>query len=124
MGALRHVTSLDFLQSLTATLRYLEVEKLPNLATLEPLGDLAELHALGLFDSRPADRTLRPLLELQGLRDLTILDTYPADHVEELFTQLSHTRLQIRLRTTAQPSRIRWRGLLSYVDKVRERSAN
>jgi hypothetical protein len=109
LGAARNVVRLDFLPP---ALRYLMLEKVPSLDTLAPLAKL-ELRALGLFESRPADRSLQPLPD--GLRDVIIGDVYPKPEVEALVERLPEAGLTIRGRDYGRPSRLRWRSLMSYV---------
>jgi hypothetical protein len=111
LGAARNVERLDFLPP---TLRYLMLEKVPSLDTLGPLAEL-ELRALGLFESRPADRSLRPLPDT--LRDVTIGDVYPKAEVEAFVERLPEAGISIRGRDHHRPSRVRWRSLMSYVEE-------
>jgi hypothetical protein len=120
LGAARHVRSLEFLEDRSQTLRYLQLEKAPSLPDLKPVASLEQLRACGLFDARPANRSLEPLTRLSSLRDLTIGDVYPSAEVDQLFAALPTTRIRVRDRETAEPSRLHWRGLFAYATSDRD----
>lgn len=118
LGALKHITTLTTLGSRAGTLRYLMLEQLPNISTLEPLGSLRELRAFALFDARPQDRSLAPLGALTKLADVTIGDVYPRNESEALVGALQATRITIRGKSPGEPSGLRWRSLMPYVDRA------
>ena len=120
LGALRHVDSLAFLEVAAAHLRYLELEQLTVLETLQPLAKFRELRAIVMFDSKPADRSLAPLRSLPALEDIMVGDVYPAGEVEGLVS--GHPDAWIGVRDAEYGrgrSRAGWRGLFSYVDERR-----
>ena len=118
LGALRNVTDLRGLGAPASSLRWLTLEKLPALDTYAPLADHEQLRAFGSWEARPADRSLAPLTRLP-LEDVSLGDAYPLHELEALIAAGPTLRLSARRHPGDPPSRIRWRGLFSYMDKER-----
>jgi hypothetical protein len=113
LGAARHVTDLEWLPP---QVRFLSLEKVPQLDSYAPLATLSGLIAFGAWESRPQDRSLRPLHGLP-LQDLVLGDAFPEPEVTAL---LDHTSARTWIsRSGAEPEpppALSWRGLLSYAD--------
>jgi hypothetical protein len=119
LGALRNVTTLDWLSDGPCRVRFLSLEKLPALESYEPLRECSEVLAFGAWDSRPADQRLDALHHLP-LRDLVLGDAYPAAEIQAL---LEHCQARVRIRSQVrdnEPPRLGWRALFAYADEYRK----
>jgi hypothetical protein len=121
LGALRNVVSMSWLDEGAQRLRFLSLEKLPQLDTYEPLAGCGQLVAFGAWESRPADRSLRPLHRLP-LADLILGDVYPTTEVKALFSLVSG-RARVRSSLHGDEPKLRWRCLFEYADAYRRRSS-
>jgi hypothetical protein len=121
LGALRNVTTLDWLDDASERLRFLSLERLSGLDSYEPLSGCRELVAFGAWESRPADRRLAPLYALP-LEDIVLGDDYPPDEITALF---EHCRARIRVRSgTYRGEQQLWcRCLLDYANAYRRTTA-
>jgi hypothetical protein len=119
LGALRNVVSMSWLDEGAHRLRFLSLEKLPQLDTYEPLAGCTQLVAFGAWESRPADRSLRPLHRLP-LADVVLGDVYPTGEIEALFGLVSG-RARVRSSVRGDEPALRWRCLFEYADAYRRR---
>lgn len=118
LGAARHVTDLQWLPP---RVRFLSLEKVPQLDSFAPLAALAGLIAFGAWESRPQDRSLHPLHELP-LEDLVLGDAFPEPEVAALLDHTSARTWISRSRPEPDPApALSWRGLLSYADWYRRK---
>lgn len=120
LGAARQVTDLQWLPP---QVRFLSLEKVPQLKSYAPLATLAGLIAFGAWESRPHDRSLRALHGLP-LEDLVLGDAFPEAEVAALLGQTNARAWISRFRPEPDPApALSWRGLLSYADWHRQKSA-
>ena len=97
LGALRNVGSLHGLaRGAREALRFLTLERLTGLATLEDLAQCVRLEQLGLYETRSADRRLDVLLGCQALDRLVVGDAYSKEQVQALETGFRGATLWLR----------------------------
>ena len=127
LGALRHVESLERLASGRPPVRFVELEQLRGLKTLQPLASLPELRACSIVDSRPADKALAPLISAKKLEEVFIggESPFPKQEVEALATAFAGRRFRYRERDfgPADVPRLGWRSLFRYADRIRAAEA-
>ena len=123
LGALRHVESLEPLVAGNPPVRFLELEQLRGLGTLQPLASLHDLRACTIFDSRPADRSLAPLASPPKLEEVFIGGSgpFPKQEVDALAAAFAARKFRYRDRDIGptEVPRLGWRGLFGYADRVR-----
>jgi len=121
VGAARNVSSIQWLAR--SQVRYLELELLSGLTTIAPLAQCEQLLAATLFDSRPADKSLQPFIDAPRLEEVFIGGTspFPGAEVDRLVDAFSDRRLRYRQRNVGPEdvSRLSWRGLFGFVDRIR-----
>jgi hypothetical protein len=121
LGAARQVTDLQWLPP---RVRFLSLEKVPQLDSYAPLAALAGLIAFGAWESRAQDRSLRPLHGLP-LEDLVLGDAFPEPEVAALLRHTSARTWISRSRPEPVPAPVlSWRGLLSYADWHRRKRSS
>jgi hypothetical protein len=114
LGALRNVARLQALaHKPRETLRFLTLERLTGLSTLEDLTACRRLEEVGLYDARPADRRLDVLLRCPSLNRLVVGDPYPVDQFEILREAFGGETLLLRgedVRGELADVKVRWRA--------------
>jgi hypothetical protein len=116
LGAQRRITRLTPLAGRPHdTLRFLNLEGLTQLQTLDDMAPLVALEQLGLWNTRTADRRLQPLLALPRLRHVIIDGVYPESQVAEMRANFAGV---LHYRSSADPSfdqlAVRWRTSVAH----------
>jgi hypothetical protein len=97
LGALRNVARLSALtRGPKNTLRYLTLEQMGGLETLEDLGLCSALEQIHLVESKPQDGRLDVVARGPALRHLVVGDHYPKSQVEATLTAFQGETLWIR----------------------------
>lgn len=97
LGALRHVTRLTALaRGPRDTLRYLTLEQMDGLETLEELGLCTALEQVHLVESKPKDGRLEAVAQGPALRHLVVGDHYPRQQLEATVAAFHGATLQVR----------------------------
>jgi hypothetical protein len=97
LGALRNVTRLAALtRGPRDTLRYLTLEQMGGLETLEDLGLCTALEQIHLVESKPKDGRLDAVAQGSALRHLVVGDHYPKEQLEATAAAFHGSTLQVR----------------------------
>ena len=97
LGALRNVTRLSALaRGPKNTLRYMTLEKMGGLETLEDLGSCTALEQLQLVESKPKDGRLDVVAHGSALRHLVVGDHYPKQQLEATLAAFEGETLWVR----------------------------